>query len=111
VHSIVTEPYKELPNRYSKNLKDLIASMLLKDDIQRPSTSNILDLPYIEKYMKEFIQEEENEDENFGFKKKPTATVYMQQERLQQVYRSKKVFSDKNLLGNKLRIKKGIIIK
>eukprot|EP00826_Nyctotherus_ovalis_P013140 TRINITY_DN13511_c0_g2_i4.p1 TRINITY_DN13511_c0_g2~~TRINITY_DN13511_c0_g2_i4.p1 ORF type:complete len:303 (-),score=67.77 TRINITY_DN13511_c0_g2_i4:43-951(-) len=97
VYSIITEPYKEVPDRYSQEFKDLIASMLLKDDVKRPSTSNILDLPYIEKYMKDFIKEKESVNEKFTFKKLPTAKMCMQQEQLQQISRSRKYASEKNL--------------
>lgn len=54
---IVREPHPQLPDRFSKELKDLIDAMLRKDDRGRPTTREILDLPFAEKYMIDFIKE------------------------------------------------------
>ncbi len=49
------EEYDAIPHIYSQELRNLIITMLLKDDKERPTTSNILDMPFVEKYMTDFI--------------------------------------------------------
>jgi hypothetical protein len=51
----VQEEYDAIPPMYSQELRNLVVTMLLKDDKARPTTGNILDMPFVEKYMKEFI--------------------------------------------------------
>jgi len=56
---IVKTPHNPIPKRYSKELRDLVDDMLSKDPAKRPTTRSILDMPFIEKYMAEFIIEVE----------------------------------------------------
>ena len=52
--------------------------MLMKDDANRPTTSNILDMPYCEKYMISFIQEKENKNDKEKFEDQAAATAKVQ---------------------------------
>ena len=59
VHKIASEKFPPIPEQYSSELNELITKMLQKESEHRPTTSNILDMPLIEKYMKKFIQSKE----------------------------------------------------
>ena len=53
--------------------------MLLKDDQERPTTSNIMDLPFFEKYVTEFVKTNGNASRRDpGFERQATATAQLQ---------------------------------
>lgn len=59
MHKIVQEEFQPVPEWLSQEFKNLLVTMLLKADEDRPTTRNILDMPLIEKYMKDFLQQKE----------------------------------------------------
>ena len=97
VYSIMTEPYNPLPVRYSKDFNSLVESTLAKDDSKRPTTRNILDLPYVEKYMKNFIKEKEKESIEWGFQRQATAKVYMQEEQFNKAEPEKNIVDEEKV--------------
>jgi serine/threonine protein kinase len=56
----VQDPYPPISDRYSSELSKLVESTLTKDDSKRPTVSEILDTPFLEKYMVKFIKERED---------------------------------------------------
>lgn len=62
----------------------------MKDDTKRPTTSNILDMPFLEKYMKEFILERERQSKKEVFDNLASATVNLQQLSIPRVDPTKK---------------------
>ena len=80
VYKIVKEQYEALPEEYSQELQNLIVASLLKDDEARPTTSNILDMGFVEKYMKDFIQTKVTAlKKTRPFDRQATATAHIQQ--------------------------------
>ncbi len=67
-----------MPPEYSQDLRNLVVAMLLKDDAARPTTSNILDMPFVEKYMNEFIKSRGAIPKRQAFEGEATARVQVQ---------------------------------
>jgi NIMA (never in mitosis gene a)-related kinase len=47
VYKIVQDHYEPIPSRYSENLNNLVKSMLIKDDHERPSVLTILQNDFV----------------------------------------------------------------
>jgi NIMA (never in mitosis gene a)-related kinase len=47
VLKILRNNYPEIPKQYSKDLKDLISSMLIKDPVKRPSINKVLEMDFL----------------------------------------------------------------
>lgn len=63
---------------YSQELRNLIVATLLKEDKDRPTTANILDMPFVEKYMAEFIKSKGTALTHIrAFEKQATATAQL----------------------------------
>ena len=56
VFKIVQEKHQPIPDRYSRDLGDLIDRLLQKDPSQRPSVRTILRMPLIQKKARELIE-------------------------------------------------------
>ena len=56
VFKIVSDEHGPIPNTYSQGLQDLVNMCLKKDPAERPSTSQILKLPFVRQKMAEFVQ-------------------------------------------------------
>ena len=41
---------------YSQDMKDLVTKLLIKDEKKRPQIIDILKMPYVQKFMLNFIQ-------------------------------------------------------
>lgn len=61
VHRIAQGKFDPLPAGYSLEFGNLLEKLLLKNDEERPTTRNVLDMPFIEKYIKDFLQSKEKE--------------------------------------------------
>lgn len=75
---IVQDPPDPIPDRYSDDLKNLVESILTKDDKARPTTGNILDLPFLQKYMRDFLEEREKASKKAIMEDLASATAKMQ---------------------------------
>ena len=56
VYKIVQEECPPIPNYFSSDLSSLVKSMLQKNDEKRPTVSDLLSLPFMRRYMEEFIE-------------------------------------------------------
>lgn len=56
VYKIVQDKYEPIPSFYSKELSDLINSLLNKDSALRPSVAQILSMPLVRQKMIDFVQ-------------------------------------------------------
>lgn len=56
VYKIVKGNYDDIPEIYSQDMKDLVATILNKDDTARPTVKDILLAPYLKSKMEEFIE-------------------------------------------------------
>jgi hypothetical protein len=101
VYKIVQDPYDPIPERYSPELSKLVASILTKDDSKRPTVSKILETPYLEKYMQQFIKEREAAAKKERFESLASATAYTQKLTIPKVDPSKKVNQVKQKLKPK----------
>lgn len=52
---ILRGTYPEIPKQYSKDLKDLISSMLIKDPVKRPSINKVLEMSFLQKRVKKLF--------------------------------------------------------
>ena len=75
---IVQDPPDPIPDRYSDDLKNLVESILTKDDKARPTTGNILDLPFLQKYMRDFLEEREKASKKAIMEDLASATAKLQ---------------------------------
>lgn len=57
VFKIVSDQHKPIPDRYSKELGDLIERLLQKDPQKRPSVREILKMQLIRRKAEEFVME------------------------------------------------------
>ncbi|GCC30369.1 hypothetical protein chiPu_0008817, partial [Chiloscyllium punctatum] len=60
-YKIVKGEYACVPNNYSTNMHVLIKSILNKHPEERPSTSTILKIPYVQEHLKFFIRDQESQ--------------------------------------------------
>lgn len=73
------EQYDTLPTRYSQELKNLITAMLLKEDRLRPTTSEILGMPLVQKHVAALVQTGgEALTTTRAFERQATATAHIQ---------------------------------
>ena len=56
VYKIVQDKYDPIPSMYSKDLQNLIHSLLNKNAQERPSVAQVLQLPFIQTMMLAFVQ-------------------------------------------------------
>lgn len=52
---IVKEDYENIPEHYSIGLKNLLRTMLWKEDHMRPSCNEIINMDILQKYLKELV--------------------------------------------------------
>lgn len=60
---IIRGNYSAVPNNFSKELKSLISSLLVVDPEKRPSINEILKLPIIKSRIRNFLNENQYDDE------------------------------------------------
>ena len=63
--------YEKIPDRYSDDLRNLVASMLEQDPKCRPTAANILTIPFITQRMEAMVLENENQLQNVNIIKPP----------------------------------------
>lgn len=85
------DPYEPIPDRYSPELAALVAAILTKDDTKRPTVSQILETPFLEKYMMRFVKEREAAAKKERFENLASATAHSQQLTIPKVDPSKRV--------------------
>lgn len=54
-HKVMSGRYNPINRTYSKNIRDIVATMLKVNPSQRPTTTQILQMPFIQKHTSEFI--------------------------------------------------------
>jgi len=64
VFKIVQDKQEPIPNHYSKEMNSLVHTLLDKNANERPQVIDILRLPYVQKYMKSFVESQGKETLN-----------------------------------------------
>lgn len=90
MYKIVQDPYDPIPKRYSPELGDLVGSILTKDDAKRPTVNKILETPFLQKYMQQFIKEREAASRKEKFESLASSTAHSQRLTIPKVDPSKK---------------------
>ncbi|PIK52021.1 putative serine/threonine-protein kinase Nek6 [Apostichopus japonicus] len=77
IYKIVKGNHADIPSIYSQDFQQLIDSMLYKDPEKRPSSSAILNLPFVSMHLNNFIVEKESLLQTWNLKrlslKRPTS--------------------------------------